>query len=167
MDLLLLAAFTFVFTFVMTSAVDTLLIYPALVLLLTYGMITGDRRVLKLFGGLSLTTLINTSYAMMIGGYFGAGENSSPVLMTAGDPVLIIFSVANLLLLGYFGYIVYSICVKEDVKGVVIVEGNYFKYAWSVIKTSEIKVADFFTETVPSWFKKKEQTEDNDAVKGQ
>ncbi len=167
LDLLLLAAFTFVFTFVMTSAVDTLLIYPALVLLLAYGMITGDRRVLKLFGGLSLTTLINTSYAMMIGGYFGAGENSSPVLMTAGDPVLIIFSVANLLLLGYFGYIVYSICVKEDVKGVVIVEGNYFKYAWSVIKTSAIKVADFFTETVPSWFKKKEQTEDNDAVKGQ
>ncbi|MBR5987024.1 MAG: hypothetical protein IK037_00480, partial [Clostridia bacterium] len=167
LDLFLLSAFTFVFTFVMTSAVDILLIYPALALLLVYGMITGDRRVLKLFGGLSLTTLLNTSYAMTIGGYFGAGENSGLILMTAGDPVLIIFSVANLLLLGYFGYIVYSICVKEDVKGVVIVEGNYFKHAWSVIKTAALAVAAFFTKTLPSLFKKKEQTEDNDAVKGQ
>ena len=167
LDLILLSAFTFVFTFVMTSAVDILLIYPALALLLVYGMITGDRRVLKLFGGLSLTTLLNTSYAMTIGGYFGAGENSGLILMTAGDPVLIIFSVANLLLLGYFGYIVYSICVKEDVKGVVIVEGNYFKHAWSVIKTAALAVAAFFTKTLPSLFKKKEQTEDNDAVKGQ
>ena len=166
LDLFLLGAFTLVFTFVMTSAVDSLLIYPALVLLLVYGMITGDRRVLKIFGGLSLTTLINTSYAMTIGGYFGAGENSALVLMTAGDPVLIVFSVANLLLLGYFGYVVYSICVKDDVKGVVIVEGNYFKHAWSVIKTAALAVAAFFTKTVPSWFKKGER-EDNNAVKGQ
>ena len=163
LDLLLLAAFLFVFTFVMTSAVDLLLVYFALVLLLVYGMITGDRRVLKLFGGLSLTTLINTSYAMTIGGYFGAGENSALVLMTAGDPVMIVFSVANLLLLGYFGYIAYSICVKEDVKGVVIVEGNYFKYAWSVIKKAAFAVADFCTKTVPSWFKK-DKGEDNNAI---
>ncbi len=174
LDLFLLAAFVFVFTFVMTSAVDTLLIYPALVLLLVYGMITGDRRVLKLFGGLSLTTLINTSYAMTIGGYFGSGENSALVLMTAADPVMIIFSVANVLLLGYFGYLVYSICIKEDVKGVVIVEGNYFLYVWGIMKTAAFAVAGFctktvptfFTKTVPGWFKKK-SSEDNNAVKGQ
>ena len=76
---------------------------------------------------------------------------------------MIIFSIANLLLLGYFGYIVYSICVKEDVKGVVIVEGNYFKYAWSAIKKAAFAVADFFTKTVPSWFKK-DKGEDNNAI---
>ena len=158
LDLLLMAAFTFVFTFVMTSAVDNLLPYFALVLLLVYGVMTGDRRVLKLFGGLSLTILINTSYAMMIGGYFGVGTNSGMVYMTAGDPVMIVFSAVNLLLLAYFAYITASICIKEEVKGVVIVEGNYFKHAWSVIKNCAGKTARFFTETVPSIFKKKEES---------
>ena len=161
LDLLLLSAFAFVFTFVMTSAVDTLLVYFALALLLAYGITTGDRRVLKLFGGLSLTTLVNTSYAMMIGGYFGTGTNSALVLMTAADPVLIVFSVANLLLLAYFAYITASICIKEEVKGVVIVEGNYFKYVWSLMKKCATATAVFFTETLPALFKKKQADEEN------
>ena len=160
LDLLLLSAFTFIFTFVMTSAVDTLLIYPALVLLLVYGLFTGDRRVLKVFGGFSLTTLLNASYAMLIGGYFGTGENSSLVMMTASDPVLIVFSVTNLLLLGYLAYVVYRITVREEVKGVVIIEGNYFKHVWSILKACALAVAAFFTRTIPSLFKKKEQAED-------
>jgi len=160
LDLLLLFAFTFVFTFVMTSAVDILLIYPALVLLLVYGFMTGDRRVLKLFGGLSLTTLVNTSYAMNIGGYFGS--NGEKVFMTATDPVLIVFSALNLLLLAYFAYITASICIKDEVKGVVIVEGNYFKFAWNRIKACGRAIAVFFTVTIPSWFKK-EKKEETDA----
>ena len=163
LDLVLLAAFTFVFTFVMTSVADTLLIYFALALLLVYGLFTGDRRVLKVFGGFTLTTLINTAYAMMIGGYFGEGQNSAAVMMTAGDPVLIIFSIVNVALLGYLAYLTVDICIKENVKGVVIVEGNYFLHAWDVIKFCAGKVKVFFTKTlvyfvtkkIPSWFGKK------------
>ena len=160
LDLLLLSAFIFVLTFVLTSAVDTLLIYPALILLLVYGMISGDRRVLKLFGGFSVTTLLNTSYAMMIGGYFGAGHNSDVTYMTAGDPVLIIFSIANLFLLGYFAYVLYSICYKEEIKGVVIIEENYFKYF--VKKAKEIYgiAVTFCKEKVIARFVKKEESED-------
>jgi len=167
LDLMLLSAFVFVFTFVMTSAVDTLLIVFALALLLLYGALVGDRRVLKLFGALSLTTLLNTAYAMMIGGYFGVGTNSALVYMTAADPVLIVFSAVNLLLLAYFAYITASICIKEEVKGVKVIEGNYFLYAWSVIKTCCSKTVAFFTETVPSLFKKKSAAEDPNARKGQ
>ena len=168
LDLLLLSAFVFVFTFVMTSAADVLLLYFALALLLLYGALVGDRRVLKLFGGLTLTTLLNTAYAMMIGGYFGVGTNSALVYMTAGDPVLIVFSAVNLLLLAYFAYITASICIKEEVKGVKVIEGNYFVYAWSVIKTCSKKASDFFTVTIPSLFKKKTvPTEESNARKGQ
>ena len=168
LDLMLLSAFIFVFTFVMTSAVDTLLVTFALALLLLYGALVGDRRVLKLFGALSLTTLLNTSYAMMIGGYFGVGTNSALVFMTAADPVLIVFSAVNLLLLAYFAYITASICIKEDVKGVKVIEGNYFLYAWSVLKTIGKKTAAFFTETVPALFKKKSvPAEDQNARQGQ
>ena len=175
LDLILLSAFIFTFTFVMTSVADTLLIYPALVLLLVYGIITGDRRVLKLSGAFSMTTLLNTSYAMMIGSYFGSGENSLLTMMTASDPMLVIFSIVNVLLLGYFAYLVYDITVKEDIKGVVIIEGNYFKYAWSVIKVCSLAVARFFTESVPVFFtkkipalfSKKEDAEDSDAGEGQ
>ncbi|MBQ7712432.1 MAG: carbohydrate binding domain-containing protein [Clostridia bacterium] len=165
LDLMLLGAFAFVFTFVMTSAVDVLLGAFGLVLLLTYGMIVGDRRVLKLFGGLTLTTLLNTAYAMMIGGYFGVGSNSALVLMTASDPVLILFSIVNLLLLAYFAYITASICIKEEVKGVKVIEGNYFAYAWSEIKSCGKAIADFFTVKLPALFKKGklEGTEDGDA----
>ena len=153
------SAFIFAFTFVMTSAVDALLIFFSLALLLVYGMITGDRRILKVFGGFTMTTLLNTSYAMMIGGYFGEGQNSSAVLMTAADPVLIIFSIVNVALLGYLGYLIYSICIKEDVKGVVVIEGNYFKYAWEKIKACGLAIAHFCTVTVPALFRKKAETE--------
>ena len=167
LDLILLAAFTFIFTFIMTSASDTLLIYPALVLLLVYGLFTGDRRVLKAFGGFSLMTLLNTSYTMLIGGYFGASANSAIVMMTAADPVLIIFSIANVLLLGYLAYVMCRIILKEEVKGVVIIEGNYFLYVWNIMKTCAFAVADFFTKKVPALFTKKAVNEDNDASKGQ
>ena len=111
---------------------------------------------------------------MLISGNFGTGENSATVMMSASDPVLIIFSIANLFLLGYFAYILYSIFVKDEVKGVVIVEGNYFKYAWGVIKAAALAVAAFctktlpvfFTKTVPGWFKKS-AAEDSDVSKGQ
>ena len=154
LDLLLLSAFTFVFTFVMTSAVDLILPVFALALLLAYGIVTGDRRVIKLYGGLSMTALLNASYAMMIGGYFGTGYNSANILMTAGDPVLIVFSAVNVLLLAYFAYVTASICLKEEVKGIVIVEGNYFKYAWGKIKQCALAVADFFSKKVPVFFTK-------------
>ncbi|MBP5405204.1 MAG: carbohydrate binding domain-containing protein [Clostridia bacterium] len=160
LDLLLLSAFTFALTFVMTSAVDTLLIYPALLLLLVYGMISGDRRALKLFGGFSVTTLLNMSYTMMIGGYFGSGLNSDLIYMTAADPVLIIFSVANVALLGYFAYVLYSICVKDQTKGVVIIEENYFKYFAAQVKSVAVKVATFCKEKVATLFKKKEENAD-------
>ena len=159
LDLLLLSAFTFVATFILTSAVDTLLIYPALLLLLVYGIISGDRRALKLFGGFSVTTLLNTSYTMMIGGYFGAGHNSALIYMTAGDPVLIIFSIMNFLLLVYFAYVVYSICVKEEIKGVVIIEENYFKYFVKKVKETYAAVVTFFKEKVIARFAKKEEGE--------
>ena len=159
LDLLLLSAFTFVATFILTSAVDTILIYPALLLLLVYGIISGDRRALKLFGGFSVTTLLNTSYTMMIGGYFGAGHNSALIYMTAGDPVLIIFSIMNFLLLVYFAYVVYSICVKEEIKGVVIIEENYFKYFVKKVKETYAAVVTFFKEKVIARFAKKEEGE--------
>ena len=168
LDLILLSAFVFVFTFVMTSAVDTLLIYFSLALLLVYGALVNDRRVLKLFGGLTLTTLLNTAYAMMIGGYFGVGTNSALVLMTASDPVLIVFSAVNFLFLAYFAYITASICIKEEVKGVKAIEGNYFLYVWSLIKTCGKRTAAFFTVTIPSLFKKKAvATEGENARKDQ
>ena len=167
LDLILLSAFTFIFTFVMTSAVDTLLIYPALLLLLVYGMISGDRRILKVFAGFSLTTLLNTAYAMLIGGYFGAGENSALVYMGAADPVLIIFSVANVLLLGYLAFVTYRITVAEDVKTVKVINGNYFVYAWEKIKACALALAAFCTKTIPALFKKKESAEDTNVSKGQ
>lgn len=157
LDLILLSAFVFAVTFVLTSAVDPFMIYPALVLLLIYGMISGDRRVLKLFGGFSVTALLNASYAMMIGGYFGTGTNSARILMTAGDPVLIIFSVVNVLLLFYFAYVTFSLSVKEEVKGVVIIRGNYFHYLGSQCKKCLNATRKFFKETIPSLFKKKEK----------
>lgn len=164
LDVILLAAFTFVFTAVMTSAVDPLLIYYSLGLLLVYGMLTGDRRVLKLFGGFSMTTLLNNGYTMMIGGYFGNGRNSEYICMSASDPMLVIFSIVNVLLLGYFAYVTYSICVKDDVKGVVVVEGNYFKYAWKAMKTFGKETKIFFTETVPALFTKKQTNEEEKDV---
>jgi len=159
LDLLLLSAFTFVCTFVLTSSVDTLMIYPALLLLLVYGMVSGDRRALKLFGGFSVTTLLNTSYAMMIGGYFGAGHNSSLIYMTACDPVLIVFSIVNFLLFVYFAYVVYSVCVKDETKGIVIIEENYFKYVATKVKATCLVIIDFFKKNVISRFVKKEETE--------
>ena len=166
LDIIFLSAFTFAFTAVMTSAVNSLLIVYSLALLLVYGMITGDRRVLKLFGGLTLTTLINTGYTMLIGGYIGEGQNTKPIYMTAADPVLIVFSLVNAVLLGYFAYITYSICVKEEVKGVVVVEGNYFKFAAKQFKSFGKKSAAFFTVTLPAIFKKKNTKEDADVSKG-
>jgi len=160
LDLILLSAFTLVLTFVLTSAVDTLLIYPALILLLMYGIIAGDRRALKLFGGFSVTTLLNTSYTMMIGGYFGSGENASLVFMSANDPVLICFSIVNLLLFAYFAYVTYSICVKEQTKGIVIIEGNYFKYFAKTAKTTCTAVVNFVKEKV---FKRAKEEVQEDA----
>ncbi|MCR4725788.1 MAG: hypothetical protein K5753_01050 [Clostridia bacterium] len=153
LDLILLSAFIFATTFVLTSAVDSFMIYPALILLLAYGIVSSDRRVLKLFGGFSLTSLLNATYAMMIGGYFGSGTNSAAIFMSAGDPVLIVFSVLNFLLLAYFAYVTYSLCVKEEIKGVVIIEGNYFKFAAARIKKCGEAIKGVFSK------KNKEQTE--------
>ncbi len=147
LDLILLSAFVFVVTFVLTSAVDAFMIYPALVLLLVYGIMSGDRRVLKLFGGFSAIAIVNASYAMMIGGFFGSGANSASILMSANDPVLIVFSALNLLLFLYFAYVTYSICVKEDVKGIVIIEGNYFKFFAAQCKACGQKVAGIFKKS--------------------
>ena len=160
LDLLLLSAFTFIFTFVMTSASDILLVYPALALLLVYGMISGDRRVIKVFGGFSATTLLNTSYAMMIGGYFGAGRNSSMVYMTAGDPVLILFSIVNVGLLAYLAYVVYSICIKNETRSVVIIEENYFKYFVNKVKAAWAATVTFCKEKLLARFVKEEETQD-------
>ena len=164
LDLILLCAFAFVFTAVMTSAVDALLLYFSLALLLVYGMITGDRRVLKLFGGFTMTTLLNTGYTMMIGGYFGEGAAADVVFMSGADPMLVIFSLVNVAMLAYFAYVTFDICYKEDVKGVVIVEGNYFKYAWGQIKKFGLAVGSY-CKTIPSRFKKND-SEESDAGQG-
>ena len=80
--------------------------FPALILLLVYGIHANEGRVLGIFLGYGLLGAINTGYYLFINGFISSGINADTVVLPTGsDPVFIIFSILSVILAGYLAFV--------------------------------------------------------------
>ena len=109
-ELLLLASFTFAVIAVFTIKVSYTYLFLAIALAFIFTMVSGDKRMYFVTGGMSFLGFLNYAQLMNQSGFVKSGVISSAITSfeTTGA-FFITFSVFAVLLVGYYAYVVYSI----------------------------------------------------------
>ena len=109
-ELLLLASFTLAVIAVFTIKVTYTYLYLSLALALIYTMVSGDKRMFLVSGGIATLGFINYAQLMNQSGFVKAGQVGGAVMsFETTSPFYIVFSVAAVLLIAYYAYVTYSI----------------------------------------------------------
>lgn len=109
-ELLLLASFTLAVIAVCTIKVTYTYLYLSLALALIYTMVSGDKRMYIISGGLATLGFINYAQLMNQSGFIKSGViNTAVMSYETTSPFYIVFCVFTVLLIGYYAYVSYSI----------------------------------------------------------
>lgn len=109
-ELLLLASFTLAVIAVFTIKVTYTYLYLSLALALIYTMVSGDKRMYIVSGGIASLGFINYAQLMNQSGFVKAGQVTNAVMsFETTSPFYIVFCVVTVLLIGYYAYVTYSI----------------------------------------------------------
>ena len=144
-ELLLLASFTLAVIAVFTIKVTYTYLYLSLALALMYTMVSGDKRMFLVSGGIATLGFINYGQLMNQSGFVKLGQVTGNVMSfeTTG-PFYIVFSVVAVLLIGYYAYVTYSITNNSkivDIKAMPQSFGttlkNFFKNVSLKLKKDE------------------------------
>ena len=115
-ELLMLASFTFAVVAVFTIKVTYTYLYLSLALALIYTMISGDKRMYIISGGIATLGFINYAQLMNQSGFVKAGQASGAIMsFETTSPFYIVFCVAAVLLIGYYAYVSYSIANNSKI----------------------------------------------------
>lgn len=109
-DIQLVAAWTLLGVLLLSAHMDLWLSLPVVVLLLVYSVMTQEKRVMAISGGLSMVYTVNAAYAMYVGGNTGYGIGSGTVAFGNLDPVAILFSVIAVVLFGLLTWVMVDVC---------------------------------------------------------
>ncbi len=106
LDIMLISATAIILIYTLCAKMSVWFMFPALILLLVYGIHANEGRVLGIFLGYGLLGAINTGYYLFINGFISSGINADTVVLPTGsDPVLIIFSILSVILAGYLTFV--------------------------------------------------------------
>ena len=109
-ELLLLASFTFAVLAVFTIKVTYTYLFLSLALAIIYTMISGDKRMYFVTGGIATLGFVNYAQLMNQSGFVKNGVvNSQITSFETTSPLYIVFCVLAVLLIGYYAYVSYSI----------------------------------------------------------
>lgn len=109
-ELLLLSSFTFAVLAVFTIKVTYTYLFLSLALAIIYTMISGDKRMYFVTGGIATLGFVNYAQLMNQSGFVKNGVvNSQITSFETTSPLYIVFCVLAVLLIGYYAYVSYSI----------------------------------------------------------
>ncbi len=108
-ELILLASFTLAILAVFTIKVNFTYLVLSLALALIYTMISGDKRMYLISGGISTLGFLNIAQLMNQSGYVSKISTTALVSFPSKDVFYIFFSVVTVILMGYYAYVCYSI----------------------------------------------------------
>lgn len=108
-ELILLASFTFAVIAVFTVKVNYTYLYLSLALGLIYTMVSGDRRMYAVMGGIATLGFLDIAQLMNQSGYVTNVATKTIMSYETTNPFYIAFCVITVLLIGYYAYVCYSI----------------------------------------------------------
>lgn len=129
LELILIAAFTMIGAYTFAIDMSPTVLVTALVLLLAYAVVSNEKRAFLLFTVYSLIMFLNCSVLLNSTGSL-AVTILSAAKFASNDAFLIIMSVLNTLLLFYFIYIIYDICINDRIKQIEFIEGDDVATVW-------------------------------------
>lgn len=142
-ELLLLASFTLAVLAVFTIKVTYTYLFLSLALALIYTMVSGDKRMYFITGGISLLGFLNYAQLINQSGYVKSGVVSNAITSfeTTGA-FYIVFCVVAVLLVGYYAYVTYSITNNTkivDIKAMPETLGTSIKNFFKSIKQNFVR----------------------------
>lgn len=108
-ELILLASFTLAVIAVFTVKVNYTYLYLSLALGLIYTMVSGDRRMYAVMGGIATLGFLDIAQLMNQSGHVTSVATKALMSYETTNPFYIVFCVLTVLLIGYYAYVCYSI----------------------------------------------------------
>lgn len=136
-ELILLASFAFAILGVFTIKVDFTYLILSLALALIYTMVSGDKRMYFISGGIATLGFMNIAQLMNMSGYVSNIATSSLVSFAKTDVFYVLFSVVSVILMGYYVYVCYSITSNTkivDIKAMVYPLSTTIKNSFKSLK---------------------------------
>ncbi len=135
-ELLLLASFTFAVVAIATIKVTYTYLFLSIALGLMYTMVSGDKRMFAVMGGLSTLGFLNIAQLINQSGFI-AGEVATKSILNfeTTNPFYITFCVFSILLLGYYAYVCYSIANNTKIVDIPAMPEPFFKTVKSSLKS--------------------------------
>ncbi|MGB4033502.1 MAG: hypothetical protein WBM21_01510, partial [Christensenellales bacterium] len=124
MELLLLGSLLIVMLFTFTNRMTPVTIYMAIPMMYLYAAMASEKRVFFSAIAFSAFMFINTSYVFMVAGYSATGVEQ----LTYDNAMMYVFGAINILLTGYFIYVVYDIVASRKASIIRPLEMPYLKY---------------------------------------
>lgn len=138
-ELLLLASFTLAVVAVFTIKVTYTYLFLSLALALMYTMVSGDKRMYFVSGGIATLGFINFAQLLNQSGFIKSGVVSNAITnFETTSAFYITFSVFAVLLIGYYAYVTYSITNNTkivDIKAMPLSVGDSLKASFKNLKS--------------------------------
>ena len=113
-NVILMSSFMLIAVATLSPRASVEMMALGIVLLFFYAVIASSRRIYALVGAYSGISFINMALIMSNSGYISNQLNAGNVVnFFKLDPTFIVFSLISVLLVFYFGYVVFDVCFRE------------------------------------------------------